>query len=382
MVQLGGKANLVICQKSKTNDWISHMAEHYFADYSICDLTNAEDLSAFCERTEMRRIGVINYDLVFRRQDLLKVQYDTVMLDESSLIQNPTAKRTKAIMRLKTKNIILLSGTPTGGKYERLYSQLKLLGLDMTKKEYWDTFVVTRDLDMGGFKLPIVTGYKNVGRLKRMMRRLGCHFLKTDEVFDLPNQSFTNVFCPPSRQYKHFRKTGVVRVEDKDLVGETTLTQMLYERMLCGAYSSDKLKTLRDLIDSTDDRLIIFYNFNDELIKLKEVCKGAKRRTSIVNGQVKDLTAYETVDDSVTLIQYQAGALGLNLQKANKTIYFSPPLSSELYEQSKKRTHRIGQDRACFYWKLIVQGSIEEKIYAVLNQRQDYTEKLFQKGGV
>ena len=82
-------------------------------------------------------------------------------------------------------------------------------------------------------------------------------------------------------------------------------------------------------------------------------------------------------EGSILFIQYQAGAMGLNLQKANKIVYFTPPLSSELFEQSKKRIHRIGQDKTCFYYYLTCKNSIEEKIYKTLKMRKDYTEALF-----
>ena len=71
--------------------------------------------------------------------------------------------------------------------------------------------------------------------------------------------------------------------------------------------------------------------------------------------------------------------MGLNLQKANKIIYYSLPLSSELFEQSKKRIHRIGQEKPCFYYMMICKNSVEEKILAALEMRKDYTEKLFEK---
>jgi SNF2 family DNA or RNA helicase len=331
-------------------------------------------------------IGVINYDLIFRRPELLKIHYDTIMLDESSMIQNDTAKRTKAILKLQTDNVILLSGTPTGGKYENLYSQLKLLGWNISKTQYWSEFIETHKIDMGGFKIPVVTGYKNVGRLKRKMRSYGCNFLKTDEVFDLPAQTFTDIKVNTTKEYRIFRKNKIVEMpfggfgDKQAFVGDTTLTQMLYERQLCGAYNNDKLKAFADLLDSTNDRLIVFYNFNDEYCRLKDILEARQRPFSVVNGKTKDLEAYESRADSVTLIQYQAGAMGLNLQKANKIVYFTPPLSSELYEQSKKRIHRIGQDRPCFYYRMICKNSIEGKIYDVLATRQDYTEKLFIMG--
>jgi SNF2 family DNA or RNA helicase len=99
----------------------------------------------------------------------------------------------------------------------------------------------------------------------------------------------------------------------------------------------------------------------------------------VVNGQCKGLGQYEAFKNSITFIQYQAGAMGLNLQKANKIIYYSPPLSSELYEQSKKRIHRIGQKGTCYYYNLTVTDSIEERIYNTLAMRRDYTEKLFEE---
>lgn len=325
-------------------------------------------------------VGVINYDLIIRRPELLKLSVDTLMLDESSMIKSDTAKRTKAILKIKTNNVILLSGTPTGGKYEELYSQLKLLGWHITKSQYYSEFIKTINIDVGGFKFPKVVGYKNVGRLKRKMREYGCNFLKTNEVFDLPQQTFTDIHVSAPKEYKTFIKNKIVEIDGAELVGDTTLTAMLYSRQLCGAYAADKLKAVADLIESTNDRLIIFYNFNIELFELKKICKALKRPTSEVNGTTKDLNAYQNDPDSVTLIQYQSGAMGLNLQLANKIIYFAPPLSSELYEQSKKRIHRIGQQRPCFYYRLICKNTIETKIYEVLEQRNDYTERLFLKG--
>ena len=103
-------------------------------------------------------------------------------------------------------------------------------------------------------------------------------------------------------------------------------------------YNKNKLQTLKDLIDSTEDRVIIFYNFNEERLNIS---RAIDKPLSIICGDMKDLTHYETKDSSVTLVQYQAGATGVNLQKANKVIYYSLPLSSELFEQSKKRIHRI-----------------------------------------
>ena len=316
-------------------------------------------------------VAVINYDVVWRRKELLKLEDFTLILDESSLINNETTKRAKFILKLKPTNTILLSGSLCGGKYERLYSQLQLLGWNISKKMYYSQYI---DMQISEDGYPIIKGYKNVDRLKRKMREYGCIFMKTEEVLDLPSQNFITINVDSSKEYKHFMKNGIVEVNGVELVGDTTLTKLLYARELCGLYSDEKLKVFKDLVDSTDDRLIVFYNFKQELEKMIELID---KPYSLVNGSVKDLTNYENYDNSITFIQYQSGSMGLNLQKANKIIYFTPTLSSEMFEQSKKRIHRLGQKESCFYYKLVC--GIEYKIYNTLSMRKDFTDKLFEE---
>lgn len=398
MMQLGEKVNLVVCQKSKVGDWKRHFFTHYI-DKSKCDesgawcydLTDRNGIDMMMHSKYKVIIGVINYELVWRRPELLKLEDFTLMLDESSLIQHETAKRSKFILKMHPKNVILLSGSPTGGKYETLWSQMHLLGWGISKKTYWNQYVDVEYLDTVGRSIPIVKGYKKVDRLKRKMAEHGCRFLKTDEVMDLPAQTFIKVWSPVSKEYQTFRRHRLVKIPfsqfeagHKDgtyleLAGDTTLTKMLYERQLCSWYNKEKLEAFQDLLESTNDRVIVFYNFYTELDRMIDIAGKLNRPISIVNGQTKNLKAYEECDDSVTFIQYQSGAMGLNLQKANKIIYFSLPLSSELFEQSKKRIHRIGQEKPCFYYLMLCRGSIEEKILQTLEMRHDFTEKLFEE---
>ena len=379
MLQLNEELNLVICQKSKVNDWVEHFHKYY--DFTtgghIFDLTNKSDFKEFFDTLYdgCITVGIINYELAFRRPELADLEGFTLVLDESSLIQNETAKRSKFVLKkLKPKNVILLSGTPTSGKYERLWSQMNLLGWNISKKMYYSQYV---DIEYTNEGYPLIKGYKNVDRLKYKMRQHGCVFMKTEEVLNLPQQNFIDIKVSESKEYKHFRKHGIVRFDDVELVGDTVLTKLLYSRMLCGHYNQEKIKAFQDLVKSTEDRLIVFYNFNDELEVLKSAVND--KPTSVVSGQIKDLSAYEDFDNSVTFIQYQAGAMGLNLQKANKIIYFTPTLSSELFEQSKKRIHRIGQNKSCFYYQL--KSGIEYHIYDVLSMRKDYTDELFLESG-
>lgn len=376
LVEFGGLRNLVICQKSKVDDWLLHFRENY-PSLLVFDGTRKKELVAYLNMhpPNFQAVCVINYDKIWRRPELLKAPCDTLMLDESSLIQNEETKRAKAILKISHDHAILLSGTITSGKYERLWSQAQLLGWNLTKEVYYAHYVDFEWVETDGFFRRQINGYKNVERLKRKLREHGAHFLKTEEVFELPEQTWTDITVQPSKDYRKFLREHLVTVEGHELIGDTPLTMRLYARELCGQYSEAKLEAFHDLLMSTNDRLVIFYNFNEELRKLIEIV--GERPKSIVNGSLKDLTNYERESDSVTFVQYAAGSMGLNLQKANKMIFFTPPVSVEQWMQAPKRIHRIGQSQPCFYWRLIVKGSVEEDIYATLAEGKDWTDYLF-----
>ncbi len=381
MDRYGCHINLVVCQKSKVRDWVEHFRTNY-PRYSVWDLTQRGELDAWhlLDGGDAKQpcVLVINYDLVFRRPDLQKLHDFTLMLDESSCIQNERAKRTKAILTMRPDHVILLSGTPTAGKYEKLWSQIHLLGWPISRRTYYDQYVVQRLIEVSGMYIPVVVGYKNVDRLKRKLAQYGAVFMKSEEFgVDLPDMVEQKVYTPVPGSYHTFLRDQVITIKGEQLVGDTALTMRLYLRQICGQYNPARLQAVRDLLESTDDRVIIFYNFKAEFRQLKELAAKLKRPVSVVNGDEKDLDNYEDKSDSVTLIQYQAGAMGLNLQKANRVIYFTLPDKSELFEQSKARIHRIGQTRTCFYYYLLSRDTIEEDVLETLKKRKDYTDELF-----
>lgn len=388
MYLLNNAVNLVICQKSKIDDWVQHFKDYYPSD-RVMNLTKKSEAINFrtlvdtkeLYKMDIQIVGVINYDLTFRRDWLLKISEFTMMLDESSLITNETAKRSKFILKMKPESVILLSGTPTAGKYERLWSQVQLLGWNITKKAFYNSYVVTEWVENGdGFKREVITGYKHTEHLKKKLASYGCIFMKTSEVLELPEQTEQKIFFKSTKEYRYFIKNSYLMFDDVELVGDNSLTKMLYARQLCGQYHKEKLQGLRDLVESTQDRLIVFYNFTAELEAMQQVLNDLNRPYSVVNGSKKDLTAYDQADDSITFIQYQAGAMGGNYQKANKIIYFTLPLgkgSCDMWEQSKKRIHRIGQAKPCFYYYLLVKGTVEERNLAALKEGKELTDELF-----
>lgn len=374
------KPVLIIAPKSVIPQW-----EDYFKDwassYKVYNLTNKKQLQEFIHDNQDLKMGVINYQSAWRRPELLNMRGYTLILDEAHNISNNTSKQSKFTMKLKFDNIILLTGTPCNGSYDKLYTQLKLLGLNMNKRSYEDRYCNFFDMEKGGVKFRVLSKsspYKNIDELKNTIHDLGGRFLKTNDVHELPEQRFIDVPIAVSKEYQKFLKEDYIDLGDREYIAGSPTDKLLYSRYLCGVDNKNKLDVLTTLLEGIEDRVIVFYNFKIEHDVLTKICKKLKRKTFTCNGNVKQVDEFKKHDKSVLLVQYQAGATGLNLQFCNKVIYFSPTLSSNLYEQSKARTWRIGQNNKCTYWLLTC--GVERDIMYSLDKKQDYTLKLFGKG--
>ena len=173
MFRFGNRVNLIVCQKSKVQDWFFHILYHY-SDVVVKDLTDKCELIEFLNHDGIYQVvGIINYELIWRRKELLNIKNFTLMLDESSMIQNATAKRTKFILKMKPKHVILLSGTPVGGKYENLWSQAHLLGWTISHDLFDQQYINWEKIEVGGVIHKIVNRnnpYKNTDRLKQKLK--------------------------------------------------------------------------------------------------------------------------------------------------------------------------------------------------------------------
>lgn len=228
--EINNKVNLIVCQKSKVDDWIEHMKTYY--NFKVFNLTKKKALDEFLT-FDKAKVGVINYELTFRREELKKLKDFTLLLDESSQIKNEKAKRSKFILKLNSKNNILLSGTPVSGKYEEIWSQAKLLGWKISKNTFENCFLITEKVDYGiGFPIKKIVGYKNVERLKNKLRNHGAYFMKTEEVIDLPKQVNQIIKVDNTKEYRVFIRDRIVDVEGEELIGNSSLSRMLYQRKL------------------------------------------------------------------------------------------------------------------------------------------------------
>ena len=167
---------LIVCPKSLVPQWLDHF-ESTHPEWVRYDLTKKKQLENFIIDDNNLRIGVINYESAWRRPELQKLTGLTLMLDESQAIANNTSKQTKGVLKLHHDNVILLSGTPaSNARYDKLYTQLKMLGLHMNKRSYEDRYCNFFEMENSGIKFRVLSKrnpYKNVDELKTVMKDLG-----------------------------------------------------------------------------------------------------------------------------------------------------------------------------------------------------------------
>lgn len=387
-------SDILVCLvlKSTLKQWLDELSSQtgrkVFNGYKK---TKKDGIKAFIDYDGKKAV-VIGYDAYKAKCAALLRDYVnnnaervTMICDESSLLGHMESERTKAVLKSKTQHKILCSGTPcSGGKMENLLPSIKMLGWKMTKeqflKDYCDVYEWS-DPARPWVTIPIIQGYKNIEQLRAGLKEHGTVFLTMEEAgVELPPETTQQIEITTPAEYKKFMRTGIVEIDGQAIIGENNLTRMLYSRQICSVYNQAKAAAVEELLEQAgDEPVIIFYNWTAELKILESICERLKRPISVVNGQKRDLTAYEeNRPGTVILAQYQAASMGLNLQEHCRIcIYFSPCLSYSDFEQSKARVHRIGQKRSCIFYTLICRDSVEESIMQTLAERKDYTEQLF-----
>ena len=370
-------AKIVICPKSLVAMWTKWLTGE---GETVQDLTQNPHL--------IPAWNVINYDLLVYRPALVKAlvnaktQY-TLILDESSYIKCHTAKRSRLAVKLgdNAAHVCMLSGTPCGGHYEYMWTQGRLLGWNINYKAYRAAFCNFVEIQVGDRRVQILdrrNPYMNIDILTQRLRSHGMYQLKTEDCVTLPETRDVTIEVDSTPLYRRFCKDRVVELPDGEaLVGDHILKQRQGMRRLASSYNPSKIQAVEDLLESTPERVVIFYTFREDCARLKELCHKLDRPVAECNGDRKDLTAYDDKSNSVILVQWQSGGMGLNLQKARIEVFFSLTDSVEQYQQARGRVHRIGQNQKCVYYNIVAKGTIDEKIAKALARGVDYSEEMF-----
>ena len=376
---------LIICLVSKIDDWAELLSDDM--GYNVMKLNrgkrkNQEALQSNAD------VMIISFESAWRLDGLLNwVDGDTyIIVDESHKMKSPKSKIGKFMLRLgmRTKHKVILTGTPQSKGYIDYYTQLTFLDAlgGMSLSAFQNRYCVMRDMWYGGrFPVREIVGYKNTDELDEIIGDKAIFYQRVGG--EVPQESTVKFKVNP--QYKLIKRERVYTKKDSsmklyDSKGSLYMgLRMASSGIVMGeVVNSDRLKWVRDFVESYDKRIVIFYNFNQERDALYEVLKGYP--VSEYSGMVKNLDKFLTNERGIVLANYGSASTGINdLVVSSMVIMYSPPSNFIDFAQAKKRIDRIGQEDVPMYYYLMSEGSVEVPIYKTLMDGQDFDDRLFEK---
>jgi len=351
------------------------------------------------------RMEVVSYDLAWRRKEIRDATWDLVVLDESHYVKSPSAKRTKACQALcsRARYRYILTGTPTSnGQLCNLWSQLSCVDPVVDRGRIYPSCLggdsyykwIERVAYMDPWHKPYK--YRDVDRIQEVMGEWSYRITK-DECLDRPERlpdEVLHVELPPKVRKVYDDMAEHSAVVELDALAGNPLTRALRLRQMCSGflgledgggieYPNPKVAALKDLLTDWEGKVVVFCDFRHSV----EACAALLSRMGLnpvtLDGRTRDPDVWRTFQacEGVRAIvcQYQSGSAGIDLYAADTIVFFEPSLSSNLTEQARDRIHRIGQTRACSYYWLLTDRTIEPAIYDALRGYRDFSEALFTK---
>ena len=374
---------LIICLISKINDWKEDLYKECGIESVI--LRNSSKKNNEIVETENNLAYIINFESAWRCNQLIKwVDKDTtILIDESHLIKNPTSKIGKfcRLLSSKTKNKLILTGTPQSQGYIDYYNQLYFCGiLNISFREFKTKYCIYEDKFYNGFRIKTLVGYKNKEELDEIIKS-NCVFYERKTDDELIPTDIIQYFEKP-KIYDKFKSKRIY----KDYVADNNGKLQYALRTICSGNITDyevddqKIKWVSDFLECVNDRVVIFYNFDVERDRLIKLLNKKNIPYSEYNGREKSFDNFKENNKSVILCHYKSASTGINdLVISNICVYYSLPREYINFVQSKKRLDRIGQTKKPLFYYLICKNTIEVLTYKTLMKGKDFDDDMFEK---
>lgn len=352
------------------------------------------------------RIAVINYESTHRDgifEALAAYKPDLIVCDESQRIKNPSAAQSKALHKLgdAAPFRMILSGTPVQNNAVDLYSQYRFLDPAVYGANFYA--FKNRYCIMGGYGQHQIVGYRNMDELVEKEHSVAYRVTK-EECLDLPQQTFINRYVQftdaEQAIYEQLHKSSFLELETGENVTATTILTMYLRLMqLTGGFltadestrpkqvNTAKLDALADIVDDyvvdAGKKLVIFARFRAEIAAIENLLRLRKIQYGSIYGDVPMEERGKIVEDfqtnpvtKVFVAQIQTAGLGITLHAASTAVFYSYDYNYANYAQALARIHRIGQRLPVTYIHLVVDGSIDEKILAALENKEDMAKTV------
>lgn len=314
--------------------------------------------------------------------------FDCVVIDESSSFKNLAAKRYKAITRVRPfiRRMILLTGTPSPNGLMDLYPQVKLLDGGQRLGRHIGQFreIYFRPGARNG--AVIYEWVPRAGAQDRIAERIGdiCLAMQASDYLEMPmvldGGMTLELDEAQRRSYAKFQRDCVLALPDGgeiEAVTAVALTTKLLQFASGAIYDADrewhpvsevKTEALADLVEASGEPVLVYYNYQHELARIRETLKDYD--PVFFNGQPDVLRRWNAGEIRVMLCHPASVAYGLNMQEGGRIIvWFSPTWNLELYQQANARLIRQGQAKPVLLYHLIVKGTMDETVMESLNNK-------------
>ena len=405
---------LIIAPKGVYRNWTNkeipqHMPAHIDTRIATWDARLTKKIKdeinhLYHPNTELN-IMVMNIDALITKnghmvaEKFLLGRNAMMIVDESTIIKNPGAKRTKATIKLGklARYRRILTGSPVTKSPLDVYSQCDfldphLLGFS-SYYSFRNRYAVMQDSNFGGKNFKQVVGFRNTDELNDILKEFTYRVTK-DECLDLPDKVFMrrefDMTPEQKKVYDDMKRTAVAFLEGEGVSATSVITQLLrLHQISCGAFPTDdgpvlpikhdRLKELMSVLDEVRGKSIIWANYRYDIHAIKAALdkEFGPEATVTYFGDTSDddrQRAVESFQDGSSPVRFflgntQTGGYGITLTEASTVIYYSNNYDLEKRLQSEDRAHRIGQNKSVTYVDLVCRATVDEKIIKALRDK-------------
>lgn len=377
-----------------------HEIKHFAPELTVITIAgNAEQREQLIKTEKNTDIWVTSYDMVKRDIALYKeCQFDTEVIDEAQTIKNHGTQAAKSVKKIHSYVRFALTGTPIENRLSELWSIFGFLmpGILGTYEKF-----------RRGYELPIVQNQDQqlTERLKKMISPFILRRVKSEVLKDLPEKLEQVVYAEMESEQRKIYEAHTLRLmeelkhqsqEDVQKGKLQILAELTKLRQICCAPEmlyenyksiSCKIDTCLELVHQAiegNHKVLIFSQFTSIFPILEKHLKRANISYYELTGQTPKeermhlVNQFNSNDVPVFLISLKAGGTGLNLTSASIVIHFDPWWNVAAQNQATDRAHRIGQEKQVVVFKLITQNTIEEKIIALQEKKQNLADQILE----
>jgi SNF2 family DNA or RNA helicase len=346
---------------------------------------------------------VCNYEAMWQghlKEFISMNKFDYVVFDEVHRLKSPSGVASKFAAKMRTSALRIFGCTGTLLPHSPLDAFGSFRAVDPAV--FGDSYIPFRSTyaEMGEIKVkqktkdgkeketsvPKVKKFKNKEQMHRLITSISFR-VKTEDAVDLPPATHIIRKCslaPATRKiYMDMANELVADFEGNTLTAANALVKVVRLMQITSGVIRDadnvshrigneKASLFEDVLEdiAPEEPIVVFCRFTADIQAAKEVAEKLGRPASELSGKKNELKAWQAGETNTLVVQIKAGKEGVDFTRARYCFYYSMTHSLGEYEQSLRRPHRPGQERAVFFIHLVAEDTIDEDIYAGLEKKK------------